>query len=175
MKTLGPSVWAVSDGRAGNASQVRALVHALGEPGRWMRIAHIMGEAHRAEPLILTPRAPWTWLSADKWPAPLKSLPTAQRALLAPPWPTLWIAAGRRVGVLAADGDVIDSPSVQVARLGSLDDLDGIAAALFARLRELDASGVDIILACDFGTQGVALAIRDRLTRAADGRVINVT
>lgn len=96
MRTLGPSVWAVSDGRAGNASQVRALVHALGEPGRWMRIAHILGEAHRAEPLVLTARAPWTWLSADKWPAPLKSLPAAQRALLTPPWPTLWIAAGRR-------------------------------------------------------------------------------
>lgn len=96
MRTLGPSIWAVSDGRAGNASQVRALVQALGEPGRWMRIAHIMGEAHRAEPLVLTPRAPWTWVSADKWPAPLLSLPKAQRALVAPPWPTLWIAAGRR-------------------------------------------------------------------------------
>ncbi len=96
MRTLGPSIWAVSDGRAGNASQVRALVQALGEPGRWMQIAHIMGEAHRAEPLVLTPRAPWTWLSADKWPAALQSLPKAQRALVAPPWPTLWIAAGRR-------------------------------------------------------------------------------
>ncbi|MFN7163578.1 MAG: mitochondrial fission ELM1 family protein [Hyphomonas sp.] len=96
MRTLGPSVWAVSDGRAGNASQVRALVQALGEPGRWMRIAHIMGEAHRAEPLVLTPRAPWTWLSADRWPWPLHALPKAQRGTIAPPWPTLWIAAGRR-------------------------------------------------------------------------------
>jgi mitochondrial fission protein ELM1 len=96
MRTLGPSVWAVSDGRAGNASQVRALVHALGEPGRWMRIAHIMGEGHRAQPMVLTPGAPWTWFSADRWPAPLNALPEAQRALVAPPWPTLWIAAGRR-------------------------------------------------------------------------------
>jgi uncharacterized protein len=96
MRTLGPSIWSVSDGRAGNASQVRALVHALGEPSRWLRIAHIMGEAHRAEPIVLTPRAPWTWLAADKWPAPLSALPKAQRSLIAPPWPTLWIAAGRR-------------------------------------------------------------------------------
>ena len=96
MRTLGPSIWSVSDGRAGNASQVRALVHALGEPSRWLRIAHIMGEAHRAEPMVLTPRAPWTWLAADKWPAPLSALPKAQRSLFAPPWPTLWIAAGRR-------------------------------------------------------------------------------
>lgn len=96
MGSLGPSVWAVSDGRAGNASQVRALVNALGEPARWMRIAHIAGEAHRAQPLVLTPRAPWTWISADRWPSPLLSLPQAQRTQLSPPWPTLWIAAGRR-------------------------------------------------------------------------------
>ena len=96
MRTLGPSVWAVSDGRAGNASQVRALVHALGEPDRWMRIAHINGAAHRAEPMVLTPRAPWTWVPADRWPMPLASLPAGQRSLLAPPWPTVWIAAGRR-------------------------------------------------------------------------------
>ena len=61
-----------------------------------MQIAHIMGEAHRADPMVLTPRAPWTWLSADRWPAPLNALPKAQRALVAPPWPTLWVAAGRR-------------------------------------------------------------------------------
>lgn len=96
MGSLGPSVWAVSDGRAGNASQVRALVNALGEPARWMRIAHIAGEAHRADPLTLTPRAPWTWLAADRWPWPLMSLPADQRHQLSPPWPTVWIAAGRR-------------------------------------------------------------------------------
>jgi len=94
--SLGPSIWAASDGRAGNASQVRALVHALGEPGRWLRIAHIQGEAHRREPLVLSPRAPWTWFPADQWPAPLLSLPPQQRGTLSPPWPTLWIAAGRR-------------------------------------------------------------------------------
>ncbi len=96
MSTLGPSVWAASDGRAGNASQVRALVQALGEPGRWMRIAHIAGAAHRQAPLLLNPRAPWTWLPADKWPIPLQALPASQRTQIAPPWPTLWIAAGRR-------------------------------------------------------------------------------
>jgi uncharacterized protein len=93
---MGPSVWAVSDGRAGNASQVRALVQALGEPGRWMRLAHIQGQAHRPEPVTLSPRAPWTWFSADRWIAPLQSLPPAERGFVAPPWPTIWIAAGRR-------------------------------------------------------------------------------
>jgi mitochondrial fission protein ELM1 len=94
--SLGPSVWAVSDGRAGNAAQVRAIVQALGETRRWMKIGHVPGEAHRAEPIVLTPRMPWTWLPADNWPSPLSALPADQRALLQPPWPTVWIAAGRR-------------------------------------------------------------------------------
>lgn len=98
--TLGPSVWAVSNGRSGNAAQVRAVLHALGEMRRWMQIAHISGEGHRSDPLVLTPRLPWTWLPADKWPSPLASLPAPQRDLLTPPWPTVWIAAGRRSAAL---------------------------------------------------------------------------
>ncbi len=94
--TLGPSVWAASDGRAGNVAQVRALTQAIGEPGRWMRIAHILGEAHRPAPMVLKPAPPWTWLPADRWPSPLSALPAASRGQFAPPWPTLWIAAGRR-------------------------------------------------------------------------------
>jgi hypothetical protein len=94
--SLGPSVWAVSDGRAGNAAQVRAVLQALGDTRRWIQIAHINGAAHRSQPLELTPRLPWTLLPADKWPSPLASLPKDQRALLTEPWPTVWIAAGRR-------------------------------------------------------------------------------
>ncbi|MFN3312210.1 MAG: mitochondrial fission ELM1 family protein [Hyphomonas sp.] len=100
MGSLGPSVWAVSDGRAGNAAQARALAQALGATERWMRIAHIAGQAHRAGPLTLTPRAPWLWLPADRWPRPLMSLPKDQQAELAAPWPTVWIAAGRRSAAL---------------------------------------------------------------------------
>ena len=96
MGSLGPSVWAVSDGRAGNTAQVRALMAALGAMDRWVRIAHIPGLAHRQEPLVLTPRAPWRWLPADRWPSPLQALPQAQRPLLNAPWPTVWIGAGRR-------------------------------------------------------------------------------
>ncbi|MBY9065399.1 mitochondrial fission ELM1 family protein [Hyphomonas sp. WL0036] len=100
MATLGPSIWAVSDGRAGNAAQVRALTQALGATHRWMRIAHIAGEGHRQAPLVFTPKAPWRWLPADRWPSTLSALPKDQRAQLAPPWPTLWIAAGRRSAAL---------------------------------------------------------------------------
>lgn len=98
--SLGPSVWAVSDGRAGNAAQVRAVLQALGDTRRWIQIAHIAGEAHRADPLVLTPRIPWRWLPADKWPNPVVALPKDQRDLLGPPWPTVWVAAGRRSAAL---------------------------------------------------------------------------
>ena len=94
--SLGPSIWAVSDGRAGNAAQVRAVISALSETQRWLQIGHIAGRGHRADPITLTPGAPWTWLPGAAWPSPLLALPEAQRAILSSPWPTLWVAAGRR-------------------------------------------------------------------------------
>nr|WP_070961264.1 mitochondrial fission ELM1 family protein [Hyphomonas sp. Mor2] len=94
--SLGPSIWAVSDGRAGNAAQVRAVIAALSETRRWLQIGHIVGQGHRADPITLTPRRPWTWVPGGNWPAPRQALPAAQRALLTSPWPTLWVAAGRR-------------------------------------------------------------------------------
>lgn len=100
--SLGPSVWAVSDGRAGNVAQVRAITDALSEPSRWMRIAHIRGEGAKGEPLILTPQRPWTWLPSALWPAPKFGLPPEQRRKLVEPWPTLWIAAGRRAAPYTA-------------------------------------------------------------------------
>ena len=94
--TTGPSIWAVSDGRAGILNQVKALVAALAEPERAAKLAHIQSDAHRNEPLILQPQGPQLLLRPDIWPAPLNALPKQQRNLLAPPWPDLWIAAGRR-------------------------------------------------------------------------------
>jgi len=96
MMSEGPSIWFVSDGRAGNAAQVRAIVAALKAPERWARVAHINGHAHYPEPITLSPRAPWTWLPGSNWPFAKAALPKDQKALLTPPWPTLWIAAGRR-------------------------------------------------------------------------------
>ncbi|MEL6413345.1 MAG: ELM1/GtrOC1 family putative glycosyltransferase, partial [Pseudomonadota bacterium] len=94
--SLGPSIWAVSDGRAGNAAQVRAIISALAETQRWLQIGHIYGQGHRSDPVMLSPRAPWTWLPGANWPAPRLALPKAQRAGLKAPWPSLWLAAGRR-------------------------------------------------------------------------------
>ncbi|MEL7040867.1 MAG: mitochondrial fission ELM1 family protein [Pseudomonadota bacterium] len=94
--SLGPSIWAVSDGRAGNAAQVKAVISALSETRRWLQIGHIVGQNYRSDPLELSPRPPWIWWPGANWPLPKLALPRDQSALLAAPWPSLWVAAGRR-------------------------------------------------------------------------------
>jgi L-threonylcarbamoyladenylate synthase len=49
--------------------------------------------------------------------------------------------------------------------------VDRAGRDLFAALRTLDATGVDVIFASSIGSDGLARAIRDRLMRAAEGRV----
>lgn len=92
-----------------------------------------------------------------------------------------WSAQGRRVGLLlcaedaALLADLPDHKRIEVELLGSAADLEQIARRLYAALRALDARRPDVILARDFGTAGLALAIGDRLQRAASGRVVEVT
>jgi len=88
-----------------------------------------------------------------------------------------YVAEGVVVGVLVADEDLAlltDLPAVYRS-VGSMTSMEQIAQQLFASLRSLDAAGVTVILARDFGPSGLGLAIRDRLTRAAAGDVIVVT
>jgi L-threonylcarbamoyladenylate synthase len=85
------------------------------------------------------------------------------------------IAQGQRVGIMAADDDRPALASVErltpqptIVTLGPEHDLATVASRLYAALRELDASGVDRILARGFpGDDGLATAIRDRLRRAS--------
>ncbi len=100
---VGPSIWAVSDGRAGNAAQVLAIANALRDTPRWVKIAHINGKGHRAEPMTLTPRAPLRWLPPSLAVKPMLALAEAERALLAEPWPTVWIGAGSRIAPYSVD------------------------------------------------------------------------
>jgi len=80
---------------------------------------------------------------------------------------------GQRVGILAADDDPVDG--FTIVRAGSESDLAGVAARLYAALRELDAAGTDVILARGFPADtGIGVAIQDRLRRAAAGRIIHV-
>ncbi|GIW05831.1 MAG: threonylcarbamoyl-AMP synthase [Dehalococcoidia bacterium] len=84
------------------------------------------------------------------------------------------LAAGRRVGALLADEDGPVPAGLVVERLGSRADLQAIAHHLFAALRRLDRAGVETIVAPTFGERGLGAALLDRLTRAAEGRVIEV-
>ncbi|MFT3725796.1 MAG: mitochondrial fission ELM1 family protein [Hyphomonadaceae bacterium] len=93
--TQGPSVWCVADGRAGILNQTKALAAALAEPERARKLAHIRSDAHSGE-VILQPQGFQLNLRPDLWPMPLSALPEEQRKLLSPPWPDVWIAAGRR-------------------------------------------------------------------------------
>ena len=91
------------------------------------------------------------------------------------------VARGARVGILAPEEDltalapVVASTAaagrVEVRPYGSRKDLDRAGRELFAALRDLDATGVNVIFATSIGTEGLAHAIRDRLFRAAEGRV----
>lgn len=86
----------MADGRAGILNQTLALSSALAEPERAADLAHMRSDAHRDKPVILQPQGWRLPLPPNLWPSPLSALPAEQRALLAPPWPDIWIAAGRR-------------------------------------------------------------------------------
>jgi L-threonylcarbamoyladenylate synthase len=90
-------------------------------------------------------------------------------------------AQGNRVGILAPEEDlsalapliaaVASAGKIVVQPIGSRADLERAGRELFAAIRALDATGVDRILASSPGSDGLARAIRDRLMRAADGRI----
>jgi L-threonylcarbamoyladenylate synthase len=81
---------------------------------------------------------------------------------------------GARVGVLIADADIpaFAESSAQMYVLGNT--LGQIAMRLFAGLRTLEEAGVDVILCRSFAEKGLGLAIRDRLRKAAGGKVIRL-
>lgn len=82
-------------------------------------------------------------------------------------------AAGRRVGLLVPDEDAaaLADLGADIEPLGPAGDSAAVAERLYAALRALDARRPDLILARDLGETGIARAIRDRLSRAAGGRV----
>jgi L-threonylcarbamoyladenylate synthase len=93
-------------------------------------------------------------------------------------------ARGSRVGILAPEEDIlaiaaalrtgVDQRRVVLQQYGSRRDPHRGARELFAAIRALDAADVHEILAIAPAPSGIGLAVRDRLTRAADGRVILV-
>ncbi len=89
------------------------------------------------------------------------------------------IETGAIVGMLVADEDRHHlekdlDPAVIISTLGPRNDLRAISHNLFAGLRYLDSCPVDVILTRGFGREGLGAALWDRLTRAAEGHVIEV-
>jgi L-threonylcarbamoyladenylate synthase len=87
------------------------------------------------------------------------------------------ITLGRTIGILVVDEDraAFEGLPLELLSLGSEQDLKQIGANLFAALRQLDQLGVDVILVRGLEREGLGAAIWDRLVRAAEGRVIEVT
>ncbi|GER86071.1 hypothetical protein KDW_02330 [Dictyobacter vulcani] len=78
---------------------------------------------------------------------------------------------GEQIGILLADEDLsaFHESGALVYSLGNTSEQ--IATRLFAGLRTLEEAGVDVILCRNFPEQGLGLAIRDRLLKAAGGKV----
>lgn len=81
---------------------------------------------------------------------------------------------GARVGILIADEDIqaFAECNAQMYVLGNT--FEQIATRLFAGLRTLEEAGVDVILCRSFAEEGLGLAIRDRLCKAAGGKVVKL-
>jgi L-threonylcarbamoyladenylate synthase len=94
------------------------------------------------------------------------------------------VARGLRVGILAPEEDLLElAPRIAAfavhgrvltVRYGSRAEPDASARQLFGAVREIDAAGVDQILAIASDADGIGLAIVDRLSRAAEGKVIRL-
>ncbi len=79
------------------------------------------------------------------------------------------LASGRRVAVLAPAAAFADWPPIAIA-YPLPDDLPGMARALYGALRDLDAAGVDVVIAALPPAIGLGEAVGDRLRRAAGPR-----
>ncbi|MGB9673885.1 MAG: L-threonylcarbamoyladenylate synthase [Anaerolineales bacterium] len=75
----------------------------------------------------------------------------------------------QRVGVMVIEEErpIFANLEVSVFSLGSGKNLEQAAARLYEGMRALDQAGVELILVRDLGEEGLGLAIRDRLKRAA--------
>ncbi|OOG53765.1 mitochondrial fission ELM1 family protein [Rhodanobacter sp. C03] len=80
MLKLHGECWVITDMAAGNQRQALALAEQLQMPFRH---------------LVLEPRAPWSWLAPRLTIGGTLALPVDQRAVFAPPWPSVAIGCGR--------------------------------------------------------------------------------
>lgn len=82
------------------------------------------------------------------------------------------LAAGRRPLILALDGHLSAYGERRALALGA--DAEAMARSIFARLREADALGADVLFSEAVPADGVGLAVMNRLGRAAAFNIVNV-
>ena len=81
---------------------------------------------------------------------------------------------GKRVGVLATAETAWAYEADVVKSLGSRRNMDGMAANLFRVLREFDEENVDVIIAESVPTEGLGLAVMNRLRKASGYHIVKV-
>lgn len=81
---------------------------------------------------------------------------------------------GERVGVLIADEDMARFQETGALLYSPGSTPEQIAARLFAGLRTLEDAGVQVILCRSFQQEGIGVAVRDRLIKAAGGKVFKL-
>jgi L-threonylcarbamoyladenylate synthase len=79
---------------------------------------------------------------------------------------------GKRVGVLATDETQKSYKADAIMSLGTRSNVATIAANLFRLLREVDAKGVDVIIAEGVPSEGLGLAVMNRLRKASGYHII---
>ncbi|MCL2358364.1 MAG: threonylcarbamoyl-AMP synthase [Nitrososphaerota archaeon] len=79
---------------------------------------------------------------------------------------------GHRIGVLATNETQTAYQADIVKSLGSRSNLASVAQNLFRLLREVDAEGIDVIFAEGVPTEGMGLAVMNRLRKASGYHII---
>jgi len=79
---------------------------------------------------------------------------------------------GCKVGILSTDENETKYEGAVVKSLGSRFNLDAIAQNLFRLLREFDAESVEVIIAEGLPSEGIGLAVMNRLRKASGYNII---
>jgi L-threonylcarbamoyladenylate synthase len=79
---------------------------------------------------------------------------------------------GQKVGILATDETQTAYKADVIKSLGSRSNLASVAQNLFRLLREVDAENVDVIIAEGVSSDGLGLAVMNRLRKASDYHII---
>ena len=79
---------------------------------------------------------------------------------------------GKKVGILTTDETQTCYHADVVKSLGSRSNLATVAQSLFRLLREVDAENVDVIIAEGFSSEGLGLAVMNRLRKASAYNII---